>query len=93
MGMDRVQLEDLGKEEAQIRINPLEIPGCHYLCGPCEESDNHLLRLESLKEGWTLWIQTLTQISFFQKTQKGTDQSQETNDEFNPTASQTDSTE
>ena len=96
MGMDREQLEDLRKEEAQIRINPLEIPGCHYLCGPCEESVIPSTEAGKLKRRKnTLTTDSQSDI-VFQETQEGTDhvgQSQETNDESNPTASQIDSTE
>ena len=96
MGMDREQLEDLRKEEAQIRINPLEIPGCHYLCGPCEESVIPSTEAGKLKRRkHTLTTDSQSDI-VFQETQEGTDhvsQSQETNDESNPTASQIDSTE
>ena len=38
LGLDCELLQDLGPEEAQSRINPLGIPGIHYLCGACEES-------------------------------------------------------
>lgn len=38
MGMDCELLEELDLEESRNRINPLGIPGLHYICGACEEN-------------------------------------------------------